>query len=314
MPSKALRPVLAGNSLAGIEVLGLLCEAWPADDILVVAPPEPDRHGWQPSLAEEGRRVGVRVVQPEQVNAPDVIAALRSHGADLLLSVYYTQIFRPELLGAVEGAAVNFHPSLLPRHRGTAPLIWAIAEGDRVTGVSAHHLTAGIDTGPLIDQAPLPIHPDDTGYSLHLKAAVLVKALAARLLRRVAQGEAVPKGRPQSGPASTHSTRDPSLNHIDWEQPRQRVRDIVRALAPPLPGAYVTVGEERVVLERVEPAAAGSRPRAPGMFELGRPGAPALLWAADGALEVVSCRHRDESLPGAALGERLGVHDGDMVR
>ena len=314
MPSKALHPVLAGNSLAGIEVLGLLREAWPAEDILVVAPPEQGRHGWQPSLAAEARRVGVRVVQPEKVNAPEVIASLREHGADLLLSVYYTQIFRPDLLGAVEGPAVNLHPSLLPRHRGTAPLIWAIAEGDRVTGVSAHHLTAGIDTGPLIDQAPLPIHPDDTGYTLHLKAALLVKAITARLLRTVARGDAVPKGRPQSGPVSTHSTRDPNLNHIDWEQPRHRIRDIVRALAPPLPGAYVTVGDEHVVLERVEPAAAGTRPRAPGMFELGSPGAPALLWAADGALEVIGFRHGDESFPGAALSQRLGVLDGDMVR
>src|SRR2546423_4522960 len=140
-----------------------MLELWPASDILALAPPESVRHEWQPSLADEARARGVPVAQPERVNDDHVLDRIRGHRPDLLLSVYYTQIFRPALLEAIDGPALNFHPSLLPRHRGTAPLIWAIVEGDALTGVSVHELTVGVDEGPLVDQKSLPIHPNDTG-------------------------------------------------------------------------------------------------------------------------------------------------------
>src|SRR5262245_60949870 len=131
---KPRRPVLAGNNEAAVLVLDLLLEEWAPADVLVIAPPGGAKHGWQPSLALHAAEHDVRVLEPEKVNDDEVVDELRRHGSDLLLSVYYTQLFRAPFLEAVDGPAVNFHPSLLPRHRGTAPLFWAIADGDEVDG------------------------------------------------------------------------------------------------------------------------------------------------------------------------------------
>ncbi len=305
------RPVLAGNSHAAVYVLELLLEAWPADSILVIAPPGGVHHAWQPSLPAAASARGVEVIDPSDVNDAAVVDRVRAHGADLLLSVYYTQLFKGALLGAVAGPALNFHPSLLPRHRGVAPLIWAIAEGDEMVGVSVHELTLGVDTGPLVLQRPLPVHPDDTGFELHMKAAALVRSTAAELLRALREGRPLPVPVAQSGPASSHTTRDPQLNQLDWRDPAQRVRNIVRALALPLPGAHTGWNGVRVGVERVEvlPAPRVSRP--PGMVEIDGDGA-VVVWAGDGPLGLVDVRVDGTLQPATVLVDQ-GLTEGDFL-
>ena len=307
--STPTRPVLAGNSLAGGYVLDLLLEGWAPADLLVIAPPGGPRHGWQPSLADHARRRGVAVLDPLDVNDGTVVDAVRAHGADLLLSVYYTQLFRAPLLDAVDGPALNFHPSLLPRHRGTAPLIWAIADGDAVTGVSVHELTLGVDTGPLLWQRRLPIHPDDTGYTLHLKAAGLVRSIAADLLRALRAGRPLPDPVEQAGTPTVHTSRDPQLNQIDWAGRAEHVRNVVRALAAPLPGAYSTWQGRRIGIEEVDVLAPARSSRAPGMVEVGPSGLA--VWAADAPVRIELVRLDDEVVPATALIER-GLTEGHL--
>jgi methionyl-tRNA formyltransferase len=306
--------VLAGNSLAAAQVLELMLDVWDPAEILVVAAPDDSTHDWQPSLAETARAMGVTTLQPPKVNAPDVIETLRAWGPDLLLSVYYTQIFKPELLDVIAGPALNFHPALLPRHRGTAPLIWAIVDGDEVAGVSVHHLTKGIDTGPLVDQRSLPIHPDDTGYTLHLKASNLVSAMAARILRSLATGGGIPEGQDQAGDATYHSKRDPSVNHLDWRQSRERVRNVVRALAPPLPGAYSLLGALRLQIDAVSFAEVAGPARAPGMIEFRSVPGAAVIWAADGPVTVDACRVDGKPMSPADIKSLPDVIEGDFAR
>lgn len=316
MTPAAVRPVLAGNSLAGCHVLDLLLQSYPADDVLVIAPPAGTAPDWRPSLAARASEHGVEVIEPERVNDPWVIDRLTTHRADLLLSVYYTQIFHPALLAAVTGPALNFHPALLPRHRGTAPLIWAIAEGDEVTGVTVHDLTEGVDTGPTRYVAPIPIHPDDTGYSLHVKVATLVHALAADILRRVRAGTALPPPVEQRGEATHHSLRDPHLNHIDARWDAERVRNVARALAPPLPGAYVEVGGERLVLSALQvstpmSARAGSTP---GLLDVPDAVGPVRLWAADRSLVIDEAVWQGVTLRAAELARHLLPYSGTIVQ
>jgi methionyl-tRNA formyltransferase len=295
------RVLLAGSNEAACLVLDLLLEALPPDDILAVVPPGGVHHAWQPSLERHATARGVPVLAPLDVNDDATLAAVTAHRAELLLSVYYTQLFGERLLAALEGPAINFHPSLLPHHRGVAPLIWAIAEGDAMTGVTAHHIDAGIDTGRVVAQRKLPIHPDDTGHSLHRKAARLVAGTAADLLRGWLSGDGLPDGAAQSGRATSHSTGDPQLNRIDFSQPRGRIRDIVRALAPPLPGAWCEVGDRRLVLGRVTPVDAGSAfAGTPGMLTR-LPGGDWGVWAADGLLRIDAFHDDDGARPSADL-------------
>lgn len=281
------RVILAGNNLAAIYALDLLLDALPAENLLAIAPEGALHPGWQASLATHAGAQGVRTLMPPNVNAPDVLAEVEAHAPDLLLSIFYPQVFR-DILGVLRGRfALNFHPSLLPRHRGTAPLIWAIAEGDAVTGLSVHHIDAGIDTGRLLVQHPMPIHPDDTGYSLHQKMAKLVRGTVANLVRTYLERGTIDSGVEQTGEVTSHSRRDPALNHVDWNWPGERVRNVVRALAPPLPGAYAQAGDESLVLARVVPTprVARSAEKPPGMVELQR-GGPPLVWASDGPVAL----------------------------
>jgi methionyl-tRNA formyltransferase len=195
-----------------------------------------------------------------------------------------------------------------------APIVWAIAEGDQMTGLTAHYIDEGIDTGPVIVQRALPIHPEDTGYRLHLKMAWLVRATAAELLRLFLAGESFPSGIAQSGTATYHSRRDPELNRLDWASPRRRIRDIVRALAPPLPGAFTLLSGEPLVIARVDlvPEIEGGRTLRPGMVELPRDGAP-IVWAADGPLTLAAVVDDGEIVPGQQLPRRRGLRSGQVL-
>lgn len=308
------RLLLAGNNLAAILVLDLAAEILPAENILVVTPPGDQRRSWAPSLLEHAKTLGIRHIDPADVNAAATLDELVGHVPDLFLSVYYTQLLSAQTIDAFSCPIVNFHPALLPRRRGTAPLIWAIVEGDAETGLTVHHIDRGVDTGPVIAQYQMPIHPRDTGYRLHLKMARLVRAAAAELLRAWVAGASIPAGAPQTGTASQHSSRDPSVNHVDWEWDGERIRNVVRALAPPLPGAFARLEDGRdLVLVRVEPFGAGrERSHVPGMIELRRGDAP-VVWAADGPVRIEEVLHDGRVLAGADITPALGLQEGQLL-
>ena len=308
------RLVLAGNNTAAVYVLDLLLEWVGPKDILIVAPPDTDIPDWQRSLGGHARGRGVECLQPDDVNDPGVLARIDEHDPSLLLSIYYTQLFSSELLAHIRGASLNFHPSLLPRHRGVAPLIWSIADGDQVTGVSVHLIDAGIDTGDLLLQYPLPIHPEDTGFTLHRKAAKLVRGAAAELIRRLASDRGLPPAFPQAGDASYHGRRDPGLNRIDWSWPRERVRNVVRALAPPLPGAHAMVGDEQLVICRLEiPVSSPARSQPPRTLERGKEMGSTQVWASDGPMLITDALFRGKRVAGAELTRALDLRLSRLV-
>ncbi len=303
------RVALAGNNLAAVYTLDLLLEVLQPADVLTITPHPSDRPDWQESLAAHAKAREVACLEPENVNEPEVAKRVASHDPDLFLSVYYTQIFRGELMHAIEGRALNFHPSLLPRHRGNAPLIWAIVEGDSATGLSVHHIDAGIDTGNVVVQRSLPIHENDTGYMLHRKMANLVRATAGEVIRGFLARKPIPPGQPQSGQTSYHSVRDPRVNHLDWSDPRERLRNIVRALSPPLPGAFSLLAGTPLVVARIDPieAPTGAWQKTPGMVEIGSANTP-IVWAGDGPVRLTTVMVEGAAAPGSVL-----VVSGDLV-
>lgn len=193
-------------------------------------------------------------------------------------------------------------------------MIWAIVDGETTTGVTAHVIDRGIDTGSILLQRRLPIHRDDTGASLHDKATWLVTAMCAELIRAHRSGVDLSLGRPQTGLASYRDRRVPSVNHISWTDSRERIRNIVRALAPPLPGAFARVGESKVVIGRVEPDdLRGRRPWRPGALSL-REDVP-LVWAGDGPLQLLTVDLLDGNglVPGNAIVRVPGVYEGSLL-
>lgn len=119
------------------------------------------------------RSYGVPVLDFPGVNSKEFIEFLRSERVDLLVSIAALEIFRSKVLRTPRLGAINYHTSLLPRHRGRQPLFWALAGGDRRTGVTIHMIDSGIDTGDVILQREVPIAADDSLDSLYNKSVAV---------------------------------------------------------------------------------------------------------------------------------------------
>ena len=174
---------------------------------------------------------GIPALSPPDVNSADSVAAIRDLSPDLIVVAAYGQILKPELLALPPQGCVNVHPSLLPRYRGAAPIPWAMANGDRVTGVTIIHMAKRMDAGDIILQERVNIEPEDTGGALHDKLAAVGAALLAKAVDAIAQGRAARM--PQ---AESDATYAPKLTkedgRMDWTKPATELHNRVRAFNP----------------------------------------------------------------------------------
>jgi methionyl-tRNA formyltransferase len=129
------------------------------------------------SVKRIARSQGLPVLTPEDVNAPAFLQQLRELQADLVISVSCPQIFGRDLLQLPRLGCVNVHSALLPDYRGMLPTFWALARGERQTGVTLHYMSPGIDGGDIILQEPIPISADDTLHSLMRKCKLVAADL-----------------------------------------------------------------------------------------------------------------------------------------
>jgi len=191
-------------------------------------------------------------------------------------------------------ASLNLHPSLLPAYRGRAPINWVLVNGESITGVTLHHMVAKPDAGDVVGQRAIPIAPRETALSLYLKVEAESRALLADLLPLVASGTA-PRLPQDAAKASTFGRRRPADGRIEWSWPVRRIDCLVRAVAPPWPGALARVNGTEVKIHKGEPDPAPGSPAPPGTARLARGGL--YVSAADGWYRV------DEVVPVTTLQE-----------
>lgn len=170
---------------------------------------------------------------------------------DLIWVTDYRYILPDKLLGmAVEGG-VNLHPSLLPKYRGRAPLNWAIINGEKTIGLTAHFMTSDVDDGDIIEQRSFELNVDeDVGDALD-KLMPLYESITRSVIRSFIHGNVQRKIQANSL-ATTFKARKPSDGKIDWEKSAERIRDLVRAVAKPYPGAYTILDGKRMYIWKAE--------------------------------------------------------------
>mmetsp|Transcript_52497 Transcript_52497/g.97191 ORF Transcript_52497/g.97191 Transcript_52497/m.97191 type:complete len:290 (-) Transcript_52497:64-933(-) len=175
----------------------------------------------------------------------DVLAIARRHGPDLILSASYRRRIPTSVLNLCQDS-LNFHPSLLPKHRGCWSGFWAIFEGDVESGVTCHRMMEKFDIGPIICQERFRIAEDETSFSLY-KKALPVTATAARAVFSLIFGAGLPAGHPQQGEASYHRRSLPFGGVIQAEWSDVQVERFIRAMVfPPFKGAVVEVEGKQV--------------------------------------------------------------------
>jgi methionyl-tRNA formyltransferase len=204
---------------------------------------------------------GLPTLQPGRVRDPGFQAALAALAPDLVVVVAYGKILPGPILDLPPQGCVNVHASLLPRHRGAAPITWAILAGDAQTGITIMQMNEEMDAGPVLLQRAVPIAPDETGGSLTARLATLGAAALDEALDALQAGTLRPASQPAAG--VTFAPRiEREHCRIDWTRPAVELERQVRALAP-APAAFTTVGDKLLKVHRaaLRPTAA---PAAPG--------------------------------------------------
>lgn len=179
---------------------------------------------------------GLPVLQPLKVRGTTFADELRALNADVAVVTAYGKILPKDVLDAPAHGCVNVHASLLPRFRGAAPIQWAIASGDEKTGVCLMKMDEGMDTGPVIDRAELPIGPTDTSATLHDALAALGGDVLRRALPRYLTGELVPVPQSAEGVVMAPMIKKED-GAIDWTRPAAVLERRLRAFTP-WPGAF----------------------------------------------------------------------------
>jgi len=180
--------------------------------------------------------LGLPLIQPLRVGAPDVLSQLREWTPDVIVVAAFGQILPRSILELPAMGCVNVHASLLPRWRGAAPVAHVILAGDEETGVTLIKMDEGVDTGSILAQESTTIEVDDTTETLRARLAELGAQLLVEVLPAYVDGDLTP--RPQPGVGITYAPQLKKTDgEIDWSQPAEQVDRMVRAYTP-WPSAY----------------------------------------------------------------------------
>ncbi len=244
---------------------------------------------WFGSVTDLARAHGLRTVTPAQPAAPQWLEEVRACAPDYLLAFYYRFMLPPPLLALPRWGALNMHGSLLPRYRGRAPVNWAIANGETRTGATLHYMVARADAGPIVAQEAITIGPNDDALAVSLAVAAAAARVLTACLPAMASGP--PAGRPMDLAAGSYcGARRPEDGRIQLDWPGMRVHAMIRAVAPPFPGAFVEVQGRRVVFTSSRTTGEPAR----------HPQAAPCLYAVDGRL-FMDCQDGVRLLIGSVL-------------
>ena len=247
-----MRIVVNGQQAFGADVLKALLER--GEDVVAVYC-APDKEGRPPDpLAEAAREAGLALRQPESFETEEAAAELAGLEPDLMVMAFVILKIPEAVLNVPTHGTIQYHPSLLPRHRGPSAINWAIIDGDETAGLAVFWPDDGLDTGPLLLTKEVEITPDDTLGSLYFdKLFPLGIEAMVESVDLVREGRA-PKIAQVEEDATYESWCRREDVEIDWSRPVREVHNLIRG-ADPRPGAWTTIdGEEVGILgaERID--------------------------------------------------------------
>jgi methionyl-tRNA formyltransferase len=244
-----MKPSAVVFAYHNIGVTGIECllQAGVEIKLVVTHQDDPEENIWFGSVAELANRHQIPVITPDNPNQPELIEHIAELQPQWLFSFYYRHMLSAALLAIPSRGAYNLHGSLLPKYRGRAPVNWAVLHGESTTGVSLHQMVEKPDAGALIDQEAVAILPNDTAHDVFLKLTPAAKTLLNRCLPLLLDGKIEPKPL-DLAQGSYFGGRKPEHGRIDWHQSAWAIHNLVRAVAPPYPGAFFDNNGKRFFL------------------------------------------------------------------
>jgi methionyl-tRNA formyltransferase len=234
------RAVVFAYHDVGVRCLKTLLSGGVDVPLVITVEDDPKEVQWFGSVAATAADYGITSMTPADANASEVVGTVAKLRPDFIFSFYYRSMLSNALLNVASRGALNMHGSLLPKYRGRAPVNWAILHGERETGATLHDMVERADSGDIVDQAAVPILEDDDARDVFAKVTVAAETVLARSLPGVIAGTAVRRTQPIE-PGQYFGRRRPEDGRIDWSWPAARIHNLVRAVAPPFPGAFADI-------------------------------------------------------------------------
>lgn len=208
---------------------------------------DPHENVWFDSVAELAAENGIPVYAPEDINHPLIVQKIRSLEPAVIFSFYYRDMVKKEVLDIPPKGCINLHGSLLPAYRGRCPVNWVLLNGEKETGVTLHYMTPKADDGDIIAQRKIEISYGDNAKSLFEKVIAEASLLLSETLPKLKDGSA---GRTvqDDAAASYYGGRRPADGEIDWTKSAEEVRNHVRAVSKPYPGAFTYIGDRKCMV------------------------------------------------------------------
>ena len=301
------RAVAFAYSSVGCVCLRTLLEAGVEVAAVYTHEDDPGEERWFDSVADLARARGLAVLTPERLDGAEE-ERIRALAPDLIFSFYYRSLIPERILRLAPLGAFNMHGSLLPRYRGRACVNWAVLNGETETGVTLHHMTARADRGRIVDQASVPIGPEDTAHDVFLKLIPLAGTVLRRSLPAILAGRAEGVEQDESR-ATTFGRRRPSDGLMDWTGSAHSLHDLVRAVAPPFPGAFTFVEGRKLFVWRTRVPEGADAPcgAAPGTVLCSE---PLTVATGSGPLVVTEARWENDGADDKKDGEKDGGRGG----
>ncbi len=307
------RAVVFAYHDVGVRCLRVLLAQGIEVPLVVTHQDNPAEQIWFASVAQHARWHRLRIATPADPNTPEFLAQLRAARPDFLFSFYYRHMLGSEILAMPARGAYNMHGSLLPKYRGRVPVNWAVLNGETETGATLHAMTVKPDAGAIVDAEAVPILPDDTAVEVFRKVCVAAEISLNRALPGLVADTA--QLRPQDlGQGSYYGGRSAADGAIDWRLGVRAVHNLVRAVAPPYPGAFALAGGLPLRVLRTAIGASAGAGIGTGAGGGAGSAPPGLCWrggevqalCADGALRLLEFELDGQVRDAAAFHARFG--------
>ncbi len=211
----------------------------------------PNENIWFDSLSKLATDMGIPVYFPSNINDSKWVEIIKRLRPEIILSCYFRQMVGEEILRIPRMAAVNLHGSLLPRYRGRCPVNWQIVNGERVGGLTLHHMVKKADAGDIIAQKEVEIDIEDTALTLYRKLEGCAGPLLTQYIPQLLKGTA-PRIPQDHSRASYFGGRTPEDGKIDWSWEAIRIYNLIRAVTWPYPGAFTFLNGEKIMFWKAQ--------------------------------------------------------------
>ncbi len=262
---------------------------------------------WFKSVAEHAALRDIPVFAPEDINHPLWVEKIKELEPDIIFSFYYRNLVGKEILDIPSQGCLNLHGSLLPGYRGRCPINWAIIHGEEETGVTLHYMTPEPDKGDIVSQERFPISDEDTAKTVFGKAEEASARMLDRILPDIRDGR-VHRISQDNSRATYFGGRCPEDGEISWKNSAPAIRNLVRAVADPYPGAFSYVRNRKCMFQAVTALPIADEKASPGAVISTD---PLLIAASEGSVRIDICQPAGSvCMTGRQLSRELGLVKG----